>query len=250
MKDLSGKRALVVGASSGSGRATAKLLASAGVEVVAVARGAEGLASLRAEAGDRVRTVAADATDPKVAERLVREVRPDFLVLALGVVPRMAPFDTMSWEQLSEAWNVDTQATFWFLKAALGAPLPKGSTVVVVSSGAAVSGSWLSGGYAGAKRMQWFLASYAQRESDDRKLDIRVVAVVPKQLVEGTATGELASRTYGATMGKSAAEYMARWERPLRAEGVAESIAGVLRGEVASGVTAIGVTAAGSEPLP
>ena len=113
MKDVSGKRALVVGASSGAGRATAKKLAAAGAEVVAVARGAEGLATLRSEAGDGVRTVAADATDPQVAERLVREVRPELLVLALGVVPQMAPFDAMSWEQLSEPWNVDLKATFW-----------------------------------------------------------------------------------------------------------------------------------------
>src|SRR5688572_21842866 len=49
MSTLAQKTAIVVGASSGVGRATAKRLAAAGANVVAVARSAERLDSLRAE---------------------------------------------------------------------------------------------------------------------------------------------------------------------------------------------------------
>jgi NADPH:quinone reductase-like Zn-dependent oxidoreductase len=55
MSTLSGKTAIVVGASSGVGRATAKRLVSAGANVVAVARSLEGLDRLRAETSDRIR---------------------------------------------------------------------------------------------------------------------------------------------------------------------------------------------------
>ena len=78
----------------------------------------------------------------------------------------------------SEAWNADLKASFH--RRQTGASLSRsaaGSSVVLVSSGAAIDGSPLSGGYAGAKRMQWWLAGYAQKVSDARKLGIRFAAL-------------------------------------------------------------------------
>jgi hypothetical protein len=135
-------------------------------------------------------------------------------------------------------------------RAALSQPLRPGSVVVIVSSGAALNGSPLSGGYAGAKRMQWLLASYAQRQSDARQLGIRTIAVLPTQLISGTTIADVAATTYGAAQGMSASQYMSRWERPLDVDQVAGAITGALGGEVASGVTAIGVSGKGVEPLP
>ena len=246
---LEGKTAVVIGASSGVGKATAKALLSAGARVTAVARAAEGLAKLRSELGSGVLVVQADAADPRTAERLLGELRPDFVVLAAGVVPQMAALDELSWEVFSEAWNSDTKAAFHFLGAALRLPLREGSVVVVVSSGAAINGSYLSGGYAGAKRMQWLMAGYAQKMADARKLGLRFLAVLPKQLIEGTAIGERASAVYGATQGISAAEYRKRFDVPLDCDKVAAAIVGGLRGEVARELTAIGVTGTGVEPL-
>lgn len=250
MSPFSRKTAVVVGASSGVGRATARHLARAGANVVAIARGAPGLESLRAEAGERVTTVAGDACDEGLADRVLREARPELLVLALGVHPHMAPVDAMSWEQFSEAWNVDLKAAFHWVKSALQGPLAPGSSIAIVSSGAAIGGSPLSGGYAGAKRMQWLLASYAQRQSDARELGIRILAVLPTQLISGTKIAEVAASTYGATQGISATQYMNRWERPLDVDQVADAIAAALRGDVERGVTAIGVSGKGFEPLP
>jgi NAD(P)-dependent dehydrogenase (short-subunit alcohol dehydrogenase family) len=242
------KTALVVGASSGVGREAAKQLAADGWQVVAVARGADPLRSLAAEV-DGVKAVPGDASDPAFAEGLVKEYRPSAIVLAAGVVPKMGPFHEMSWETFSETWNNDMRLAFHFMRAAMALPLATGSTIVVVSSGAAINGSFLSGGYAGAKRMQWMLAGYAQKLSDEKGLGIRSIAVVPTQLIEGTRTGEVASSTYGATLGKSAKEYRARFEVPLDATKVATAILGAIRGEVASGTTAIGVSGKGIESL-
>jgi NAD(P)-dependent dehydrogenase (short-subunit alcohol dehydrogenase family) len=249
MSTLSGKTAIVVGASSGVGRATAKALVSEGVTVVAVARGADGLASVRAELGKGVRPVRADAADPATADRLLRDHRPDYIVLAGGVVPETAPVDALSWESFSAPWNADVQLAFHFMKAAVTLPLAIGSCVVVVSSGAAINGSSLSGGYAGAKRMQWLLAGYMQQIANTRQLGLRFLAVVPKQLIEGTEIGAKASAAYGASLGISSAEFMKRFDIPLDSDKVAAAIVRGLRGEVGEGATAIAVTGKGVEPL-
>ena len=123
-------------------------------------------------------------------------------------------------------------------------------TVAIVSSGAAVAGSPLSGGYAGAKRMQWFMTEYAQEVSNARKLGIRFFAVLPRQLIEGTEIGTTAATNYGATQGLSAVEFLKRrWRVPLDADKVASAIVAGLRGDLADGVAAIGVTGEGVEPV-
>jgi len=250
MNPLQDKSAVVIGASSGVGLATVKQLVSEGVSVVAVARGREGLSALSARFDGAVRTVQADATDATTAERLLREFDPQLVVLAAGVRPDMGTFDEFSWEAFSSAWNADTKAAFHLLKAALALPLRAGSAVAIVSSGAAIAGPPLSGGYAGAKRMQWLMAEYAQEVSDAKKFGIRFLAVLPRQLIVDTEIGTTAATNYGTTQGLSAAEFLKRrWNVPLDADKVGAAIVSGLRGDIADGVTAIGVTGEGVEPL-
>jgi NAD(P)-dependent dehydrogenase (short-subunit alcohol dehydrogenase family) len=249
MKSLAGKTAVVIGASSGIGRATVKALIVEEAHVVAVARGGEALEALCAEMPKPVQTLQADATDPMGVRRLLREFRPEFVVLAAGARPRMASLDEQTWESFSEPWNADAQAAFHLVKDSITMPLSAASTVVIVSSGAAIDGSPLSGGYAGAKRMQWMLADYAQQLSDKKRLGIRFLAVLPHQLVEGTEIGNGAAAAYGAAQGISGADFMKRFKVPLDADKVAAAIIGGLRGDVAQGVTAIEVTGQGVEPL-
>jgi len=181
---------------------------------------------------------------------LLREHRPQLVVLAAGARPKMGTLDEVNWETFSIPWNADTQAAFHLLKAALTLPLAAGGTVAIVSSGAAVAGSPLSGGYAGAKRMQWFMTEYAQEVSNARKLGIRFFAVLPRQLIEGTEIGTTAATNYGATQGLSAVEFLKRrWRVPLDADKVASAIVAGLRGDLADGVAAIGVTGEGVEPV-
>jgi hypothetical protein len=98
--------------------------------------------------------------------------------------------------------------------------------------------------------MQWFMAEYAQEVSDARKLGIRFFAVLPRQLIEGTEIGTTAAANYGAAQGLSAAEFLKRrWKVPLDADKVGAAIVGGLRGDLADGVAAIGVTGEGVEPL-
>jgi NAD(P)-dependent dehydrogenase (short-subunit alcohol dehydrogenase family) len=230
---MSIKRALVIGARSGVGKATASALSAAGAQVVAAGR-------------ER------DATDPAQVAALLAEADPDLVVVAAGARPQMAAIEEQTWESFSAPWNVDVKIAYEVGRAALTRPLRPESTVVIVSSGAGLRGSPLSGGYAGAKRMQMFLAGYLQRAADARELLIRFVALAPLQFLEGTRIGEAAAAAYGAAAGKSAQAQMKSWPAPLHPEGVARAILEIASGEehrdaVVLGLTGEGVADLGSE---
>jgi NAD(P)-dependent dehydrogenase (short-subunit alcohol dehydrogenase family) len=225
------ERALVIGAGSGVGLATATALNDAGVSVLAAGR-------------ER------DATDPDNVAALLAESDPDLVVVAAGAPPHMVPIEEQSWESFSTNWNVDVKIAFEVGRAALARPLHPGSTVLIMSSGAGVNpnGSPLSGGYAGAKRMQMFLADYLQRAADERELGIRFVALAPLQLLEGTRIGEAAAAAYGAAAGQSAEAEMQKWEVPLDPAAVAGAILAIASGEQ-PGATRLGVTGKGLEAV-
>lgn len=94
--DLSGRTAVVTGASSGIGAATATALAAAGARVALLARRADRIEALAAEIGGVA--VPADVTDPAAlaaAAGVVRaELGPPDLVVANAGVMLGAPFDS------------------------------------------------------------------------------------------------------------------------------------------------------------
>src|SRR4051794_1027157 len=188
MISLEGKTALVTGGSRGFGRDIVKALAGEGATVWALARDAGPLDQLKQDVPG-VQTLVADVGDPQTAPQALRTIPPDILVLNAGAMPTLAPVHQQSWQQFSSNWNTDVHMTFDFGKEALLLPLAQGSVVVVISSGAAIGGSPLSGSYAGAKRTQWFLAQYLQQEATALNRDIRFVALIPKQISGGTELG-------------------------------------------------------------
>ncbi|MFE0419082.1 SDR family NAD(P)-dependent oxidoreductase [Streptomyces tendae] len=118
--------ALVTGASSGIGRATALRLAEEGATVALVARRkdrVEELASLVAEQGGKALVISADVTDAEAAAAAVREVvdglgRLDILVNAAGV---MLNGDSLrarieEWDQMVD---VNVKGVMYVVKAAL-----------------------------------------------------------------------------------------------------------------------------------
>jgi NAD(P)-dependent dehydrogenase (short-subunit alcohol dehydrogenase family) len=244
--------AIVIGGGSGIGRATVLALSAAGRRVWAVGRDGARLERVRLEAAGpgEVLVRAFDATDALASERLVAEVNPDVVVVSAGVRARLAPVHEQTWESFSEPWNVDLRIAFQIGQIALRRPLRPGSQVIIVSSGAGLGGSPLSGGYAGAKRMQMFLAGYLQRSADTAKLGIRFLALVPKQLVAGTELGSLAADAYAALAGVTREKFMERFGAPLTAEEVARAIVGVARGELAREGSVLGLSGGGGlEPL-
>jgi NAD(P)-dependent dehydrogenase (short-subunit alcohol dehydrogenase family) len=249
MTDLKGKSAVVVGASSGVGRATLVALAGQGARVCGIARSKDRLERVVRETPGDVTAMVGDATDPEFVSRIVRERDPDILAICMGARAFIGTIEKHTWEQFSAIWNADVKATFHLCQEAIRRPLRKGSSVIIVSSGAAIGGSPLSGGYAGAKRMQWLMAGYAQGVSDRNKLGIRFVAVVPKQLIVGTETGESVSVAYAEHAGITQEKFMERFGAPLMADGVADAISKVARGEVGPEGGAFAVTGKGIESL-
>jgi NAD(P)-dependent dehydrogenase (short-subunit alcohol dehydrogenase family) len=200
--------ALVTGASRGFGRAIAAALHADGARVVAVARSTGPLSDLREELGDRLVPVVADAADPVVAGTLVDRYQPDTLVLNAGAAPLSRPLQEHTWETFSRNWDVDVRHTFHWLRAALLQPLRPASTVVAMSSGAALFGSPLSGGYAGAKSTIRFITGYAADESARAGLGIRFVSVLPK-LTPATDIGAMAVEAYARRNNMTVEAYLA-----------------------------------------
>src|ERR1700676_3145065 len=164
--EIAGASALVTGASRGFGRAIAIALAQAGADVVGVARDRTALADLRAELGGGVTPAVADAADPVSVGQLIDQCRPRVLVLNAGASPLARPLHQHTWQTFSRNWEVDVQHAFHWTREALLLPLDPGSVVIAMSSGAAVNGSPLSGGYAGAKATIRLIARYAGAESE------------------------------------------------------------------------------------
>ena len=205
---LSGKNVVVIGASRGLGRAIVATASAQGARVLAVARKAADLARLTEELSG-VKVLALDATSQSAPAQVFAALSPDVLLLCAGAIPRMAPLSEQSWEHFSRNWNTDVKLSLLFCQAALTTPLPSGTTIILMSSGAAIGGSPLSGGYAGAKRTLMFLASYAQYESDDRSLGLRFLAVAPGgNVLAETELGQVAASAYAAVRGVSVQDYI------------------------------------------
>lgn len=240
--------ALVVGGSRGIGKELALKLSASGVETHVVARAKADLETLLAQAPG-IRTIARDASENGVAEELLSSVRPDLLILTIGATPKMAPFQVQSWNEFSVAWNVDVKTAHGFMSAALTQPMRPGGTLVSFSSGASLSGSRLSGGYAGAKRMQHFLIEYAQREADDLDLGLRFLSIIPRQLVQGTEKGSDAAAAYARVVDKPLDQFWTQWKNPLTAPDVASHVIELLRKPAPRSATSYAITGEGALEL-
>ncbi|MEO8686124.1 MAG: SDR family oxidoreductase [Devosia sp.] len=209
MRSLLGQNVVVVGGSRGVGRAIVEAALGEGATVLAVARGAAALKELSWEKPG-VETLAVDATKEAAPEVVFDTLAPDVLVICAGALAPSAPLQEQSWEVFSANWETDVKAAFLFCRAALNNPLKAGSRVVLISSGAALSGGPpFAGGYAGAKRMQMFLAGHCQKESDRLGLDLRFMALAPTRIMPGTGIGDAGLDGFAAYLGIQPADVLA-----------------------------------------
>jgi NAD(P)-dependent dehydrogenase (short-subunit alcohol dehydrogenase family) len=246
LTDLAGSTAIVTGASRGFGRGIAAALTAAGTRVVGVARGGAQLDMLRDELAGFT-AVAADATDPATARRLIDEYQPATVVLCAGAAPQMTPLQEQTWESFSQNWNVDVAQAFHWIRHALLRPLAPGSTVIAVSSGAAINGSPLSGGYAGAKATVKFITGYAALESERAGLGIDFVSVLP-MLTPATELGAKAVAAYAERQGVDVDAFVQSLRPALTPEQVGKSVLDIAIGDHGDH-RAYKLTAAGLSPL-
>lgn len=222
-RSLEGTQAVVTGASRGFGRAIASGLIARGAEVLGVGRDAGTLALAAAELGPGFIPVPGDAADPAVAADIIRTYRPGTVVLNAGASPSLQPLHEQTWETFGINWETDVRQAFEWSRQALLCPLPPGSTVIALSSGAALQGSPLSGGYAGAKSAVRFIASYAADESARAHLGIRFMAVLPK-LTPATDLGAAAVAAYAARAGQERPAFLEAFGPTSTTDGIAQSV--------------------------
>jgi len=182
-----------------------------------------------------------------VAGKLLRQYRPDIVALVAGAAPSLRPLQQHTWESFSQNWDIDVQMTFHWLREALLLPLRPGSRVIVMSSGAAIMGSPLSGGYAGAKATQRFMSDYAAQEARRGDLQITFSAVLPK-LTPTTQLGRAAASAYAARMGISEEAYDRQLGKPVTPEIAGRAFLSLAAGEEAG--AAYLLTADGLQPVP
>jgi NADP-dependent 3-hydroxy acid dehydrogenase YdfG len=172
----------------------------------------------------RSEPLVADMADEAAARRILQDYRPNLIVLTAGASPVLRPIHLHSWETFTVNWLVDTKGTFVWLRDALLLPAAPGTHLIVTSSAAALHGSPLSGGYAGAKRMNWFLAEYAAGTAKRLGLGLRIHCLVPT-LSPDTPIGHAASEAYAELAGVDVPTLLRRSGVPATPAIVGEAVA-------------------------
>jgi NADP-dependent 3-hydroxy acid dehydrogenase YdfG len=183
-RKLSGKVALVTGASSGIGEATALALAAEGARVAIAARRVQRLNDLAnriRQGGGEALAIEADVTDEAQASGMVQRVLQDFgrldMLLNVAGVGVAAPFQNTTTAEYRQMIEVNFLGLLYPIHAALPAMKRQGAGhIVIVSSG---TGRYIhpSTVYSGTKHAASAMAESLRREIG--KDGIRVTCVEP-----------------------------------------------------------------------
>jgi NAD(P)-dependent dehydrogenase (short-subunit alcohol dehydrogenase family) len=183
-KRLSGRIALVTGASRGIGRAAALALAAEGADVAVSARSAPALEELARELekmGVRALAVAADATQAQEVESLRSAVlgglgRVDILVNNVGIA-RYAPFSQLTLQDFDWMMNTNMRSSFLFTRAFLGPMVERRhGCIVFVSSVSGLFGFPGETAYCASKHAQLGFAKALDREVSEHGVKVSVIA--------------------------------------------------------------------------
>jgi hypothetical protein len=179
---LTGKLALVTGASKGIGATTAGVLAREGCDVILVARSAGALAGVArrigSETGRGATPITADLSKSDEIERLAKSCgSPDILVNNAGAIPggRLTDIDDATWRA---AWDLKVFGYINLTRALLPAMQARrsGTIVNVIGAAAQIRDPSYICGVAGNAALTAFTMSLG---SDSHEYGVRVVGVSP-----------------------------------------------------------------------
>ena len=185
--EFAGKVALVTGAGSGIGKATALRLGAGGASVVVISRTMEEIEETRDEiikAGGKAIAIDADIADEAEMTRVVEATieqfkRLDIVVANAGINGMWAPIDDLAPDEWDQTMTVNLRGTYMTLHLAVPHLKERGGSVIIVSS---INGNrtFTSAGataYAATKAAQVAMAQQLALELG--KHGIRVNAVCP-----------------------------------------------------------------------
>ncbi|MFL5992643.1 MAG: SDR family oxidoreductase, partial [Rubrobacteraceae bacterium] len=216
---LAGRTAVVTGASSGIGEATARLLASEGCNVVLAARRKERLNALAAELGEGTLAAPTDVTDPGACAALVARTVERFGSLdilvnnaGLGLYGSIPEGDPDDWRKM---FDVNVLGVLYLTRAAARHMLARGTGDVVFVSSLAGRRVPAPDGTVYAATKHAITAVAEGLRLDVHEKGIRVINVEP-----GLVRTEFPENTY-----PDAEEYYAqKGFTPLEAEDVAAAV--------------------------
>lgn len=181
MFDLSGKAALVTGASGGIGGAIARILHAQGATVVLSGTRIEALQQLRGMLGERAHVIVAKMDDPADIERLAKEAETvagkiDILVNNAGITR-----DNISMRMKDEEWEkvlqVNLSGTFKLTRAAMrGMVKRRFGRVINITSVVGVTGNPGQANYAAAKAGLIGMSKSLAQELASRGITVNCVA--------------------------------------------------------------------------
>lgn len=218
--------AVVTGASSGIGRATARWLADNGFDLVVAARRADRLGELAAElegSGVRVRTVVCDVTRDDDVEALARTVgeRLDVLVNNAGGALGQEPLEGADLAKWNQMYQTNVLGMVRVTKALLPALTAASGTIVTVTSTAADASYEGGGGYNAAKSAERAVLEALRLEIVDRP--VRVCEIAPGMV----HTEEFSLTRFDGDQARADAVYQGVAE-PLVAGDIAEAIGWII----------------------
>jgi NADP-dependent 3-hydroxy acid dehydrogenase YdfG len=215
--DMRNQTAVVTGASSGIGAASARRLAAEGFSVICAARREDRISALAAEIGGRA--IACDVTNPAAVARLAQEAGEDVTLLinnaggAIGLEP-VAEADLDAWQTMYAANVIGATAV---TKAFLPTLITNEGQVIFVTSTAADGGYEGGAGYCGAKAAERAVVGSMRLELVDQP--VRIAEVSPGMV----RTEEFSLTRFGGDQARADQVY-AGVDHPLVAEDIADVI--------------------------
>ncbi len=198
MKDLEGKVALITGAGSGIGKATALLFARQGAQVAALGRNAEELqatVNMITRQGGKAIPVTADISVASQMEAAIGEVnrqwgRLDIVFANAGVNGVWAPIEDISPEEWDNTISINLRGTFLTVKYAIPLLKKQGGSIIITSSvnGTRIFSNTGATAYSCTKAAQVAFTQMAALELAQHRIRVNVVCpgAITTQIDENT----------------------------------------------------------------
>jgi len=180
MKRYEGKKAVIIGGTSGIGLATAKMLLDGGARVLVTGRSKAGLESAQKEIGKDAIVVSSDARSLTDIDALASRVKAEFdtfdLLFVNAGLGLFAPLANTTETTFDEMFNLNAKGPFFAVQK-LSPLMNQGGAVVLTTSTANIKGMPSIAAYGGAKAA---LRSFARTFAAELlPRGIRVNAVSP-----------------------------------------------------------------------
>ncbi|MEI9981961.1 MAG: 3-oxoacyl-[acyl-carrier-protein] reductase [Aliidongia sp.] len=181
MFDLTGKTALVTGATGGIGGAIARALHASGATVLCAGTRIQVLDQLVSELGDRALAVAADLKDPATGDALVKRAEADMGKLDILVNNAGFTRDGLAMRMKDEDWSevieVNLTAAFRLARASLrGMMKRREGRIISITSVVGVSGNPGQANYCAAKAGMIGMTKSLAQEVASRGITVNCVA--------------------------------------------------------------------------